>query len=187
MITKNYRKIIVLFIIVVLSITITSCLGFLEPDPDKPEITYGEFPFSLVYEVNGETISIEDTLVIRYKGVGANEGVGKYNKWERYLKSQSTEGYIHPNVILFNGLLENGDSATIYLELGSCEYYMGLQEDMLYYYDLDITPGDIVIFTHEYNGSLSEEKLYNEYGIKIIRKELSPPIKVSNSLSEVNK
>lgn len=173
---KNILRIIVVLLIVVVLTIITICCGiFLGPDPEKPGITYGEFPFTLMYEINGETITIEDTLVIRYKGVGSNEGIGKYNKWDRYLKSKMNEGYVRNNVVLFHGLLENGNSATIYLELGSCEYYIGLQEDMQYYYYLDIKPGDIVIFTHEYNGSLSEEELYNDYGIKIIKKELSSP------------
>ncbi len=161
-------------------ISISSCGLFSSLDPDMPKITYGEFPFTLIYEIDGETITIEDTLVIRYRGIGANEGVGKYNKWDRYLKSNGVEGYIRQNVILFRGLLENGNSATIYLELGSCEYYMGLQEDMLYYYYLDIKPGDIVILTHEYNGPINEEDLNSNYGIKIIKVELSLPINAEN-------
>ena len=184
MIVKNPKKIlhtvIIFALIVVLTLTMNSCSLFLGPDPDKPEVTYGEFPFTLIYEIDGETITIEDTLVIRYKGVGANEGVGKYNEWDRYLKSQTDEGYIRHSVRLFDGLLENGNSATIFLELGSCEYYMGLQEDMIYYYYTDMKPGDIAILTHEYTGPLSEETLYNDYGIKIIKKELSPPVNIVN-------
>ena len=170
---KMSKSFMITVFLLVLTLTLSSCLG---PDPKKPEVTYGEFPFTLIYEINGETITVEDTLVIKYKGVGANEGVGKYNKWDRYLKSEMSGGYMRHNVRLFQGFLENGSSATIFLELGSCEYYMGLQEDRLYYYHTDMKPGDIAILSSEYNGPLSEETLYNDYGIKIIKKELSPPI-----------
>ncbi len=169
--------VICFLIIALFSIPILFYLSY--PDPPKPEIKYGEFPFELVYELDGETFIIEDTLIIEYKGVGANEGVGKYNEWNRYLKSQQVENYIRHNVILFDGLLQNGNSALIYLELGSCEYYMGLEEDRIYYYYSDTKPGDIAILTHEYNGSISTEELYNNYNInlKIIKLELSSPIK----------
>ena len=158
------------------AVAIVFATGMMEEDPPKPQITYGEFPFTLVYEMNGETIMVEDSLVIEYKGVGWNEAVGKHNKWERYLKSQQDKGYIKQNVILFHGFLENGNSATIYFELGSCEYYMGLKEDRSYYYYSNIKPGDIVILTHEYNGSVNAEDLYEKYKIKLVKKEISSPI-----------
>ena len=56
----------------------------LAPNPPAPEVTYGEFPFSLVYEIDGERVEIKDTLVIEHKGVDYNEGMGKYNKWKTY-------------------------------------------------------------------------------------------------------
>ena len=117
-------------------------LRFLEP-PDKPEVTYGEFPFTLIYEIDGETIIIEDTLVIRYKGVGSNKGIGKYNEWDRYLKSKMDKGYVVQSVRLFNGVLENG-----------------------------------------YSGPLSQKTLYNDYGIKIIKKELSSPTNIANDFTK---
>lgn len=57
------------------------------PNPTKPEITHGEFPFHLVYEINGETKVIEDTLICEYDGIGMNEGNGKYRKWKESLAS----------------------------------------------------------------------------------------------------
>ncbi len=33
------------------------------PNPPKPEITHGEFPFELVYEIDGEIITVKDTYV----------------------------------------------------------------------------------------------------------------------------
>lgn len=36
--------------------------------PSKPEVTYGEFPFELVYEYNGEQFTINETIVCEYEG-----------------------------------------------------------------------------------------------------------------------
>ena len=150
--------------------------GYLSPDPPQPQVEYAEFPFELVYEIEGEERTVKDTLVIEHKGVKWNEAQGKHNKWNRYLKSQRVKGYIRHNVILFNGLLENGDSAIIYLELGSCEYYMGLEDDMKYYYYSDIKPGDLVINSRTYTGPINEEELFEKFNIKIIKKTISDPI-----------
>lgn len=63
-------------------------LGMLiSPNPPRPEITYGEFPFSLEYEINGHRKVIEDTLIGEYDGIGMNEGIGKYRKWKWRLAS----------------------------------------------------------------------------------------------------
>jgi len=57
------------------------------PNPPKPGITYSEFPFRLVYEINGERKVIEDTLICEYDGIGMDEGRGKYRKWKEHLAS----------------------------------------------------------------------------------------------------
>ncbi|MGC3014791.1 hypothetical protein ACPTH2_17305, partial [Enterococcus faecium] len=36
--------------------------------PPLPEITYGEFPFSLEYEIDEERILIEDTVIAEFIG-----------------------------------------------------------------------------------------------------------------------
>ena len=41
------------------------------PAPPTPEVTYGEFPFRLEYEIDGVRFIIEDTLVTRYTRSGA--------------------------------------------------------------------------------------------------------------------
>jgi len=91
-----------------------------EKSPEKPVIRYGEFPFRLVYEINGRRELIEDTLIIKYKGVGIDEGRGKFRKWESRLAS-GNEG-----ITLFkNELIE------IYYPYSSADYYMGDLEEYL--------------------------------------------------------
>ena len=50
-----------------------------------PEIRYGEFPFRLEYEINGERFVIEDTVICEFDGIGWNEAQGKFRKWKDYL------------------------------------------------------------------------------------------------------
>ena len=53
----------------------------------RPEITYGEFPFTLTYELDGEIKTIEDTIICEFDGFEAIGESGKYRKWKTYLKS----------------------------------------------------------------------------------------------------
>lgn len=43
--------------------------------PPQPVITYAEFPFELVYEINGERIEIKDSLIVEWDGVDRDEVV----------------------------------------------------------------------------------------------------------------
>ena len=61
--------------------------NLLSSNPPKPEITYAEFPFEIVYELEGETVTVNDVYVCEYDGIGMNEGVGKYREWKGYIKS----------------------------------------------------------------------------------------------------
>ena len=152
--------------------------GYLSPAPPAPETNYGEFPFKLVYEIDSEITTVEDTLVIEYKGVGWNEGLGKYNKWSVYWmnkKDSNEELADHTEITLFDGIYE-GSSTSVSLELGSCEYYMGLEETQSYYEHFGIQSGDIVMKCPNYTGPISDEELYEKFGIKIIEKSVSKPI-----------
>ena len=47
----------------------------------KPEITYGEFPFEIVLEIDGQTKMFNNVYICEYDGIGSNEGIGKYRVW----------------------------------------------------------------------------------------------------------
>lgn len=148
-------------------------------EPPKPAVTYGEFPFELVYEIDGERIAVKDTLVIEYDGVGGGGSIGKYNKWAPFCESQRGTGkYLkdYDKLILFSGSIKGSEPVTIKFDLGSCAYYMGVEETQTYYEHLGIQPGDIVISSRAYTGPISDEELYENYNIKIIKKTISPPI-----------
>jgi hypothetical protein len=141
----------------------------LEPNPSRPEITYGEFPFRLEYEINGQRKVVKDTLICEYDGIGADEGRGKYRKWKQRLAS-GNERII---------LLKVDDTKKIEFVPGSAEYYMG---------DSDIGKNDssfpnaIIItqdgrFTTE--SGIRADQLLKEYNIKLVGWDASQPIKNS--------
>ncbi len=138
---------------------------WLSPDPPKPQVTSGEFPFELVYSLDGETITINDIIVCEYDGIGMNEGVGKYIKWKSYLKSNNKE-----NLVLF----EDGNKKII-CGIGSPDYYMGNTENS----DIDTVIPNLVIY-EDYgeitsSHALSQEEM-EEYKIKLLSWEFSKPI-----------
>ena len=156
-----------------------------EEDPPQPVVSYAEFPFELVYEINGERIEIKDTLVIEYKGTDWNEGIGKYIEWDAYCKSQigtdrDYRSYMFSELRMFDGYSAfYKDDVEILFALGSCEYYMGIGEVApadFYYRSYDLEAGDFLLFSSSYTGPINDEELYKSCGIKIIKKSISPPI-----------
>ena len=124
MINNNYNsivKIVLLLEVIVLLSLFCGCLKRI----DKPVNKYGEFPFKLVYEINGERIEIDDTLVIEYLGQDWNEGSGTYNVWNTYHKN-GTKDKNCTRIELYSSDEEDGVTVTCFL--GSCEYYMGIKE-----------------------------------------------------------
>lgn len=105
----------VVFSFVALPWTLIYVGGWFSPNPPQPEITYGEFPFKLVYEMKDETIVVEDTYICEYDGIGWNEGSGKQRKWKGYVKSTGDEGV----------LIAQDENCKIYCYIGSAQYYMG--------------------------------------------------------------
>ena len=75
------RLIKVLGVLVMFSF-LASCFA-----PPLPVIRYGEFPFTLVYELNGEERVVEDTLICEYDRWDWSAGSGSYVRWKSRLDS----------------------------------------------------------------------------------------------------
>jgi len=178
------RKFFIIIILIIFAIQILPwALIFVgmvcEPNPPAPEIKYGEFPLKIEYSVNGEQFVVEDTIICEYDGIGMNEGIGKYRKWNIRLASGA-----HDIILLkMKGVKEEGytseeiDNAvtTLYFDYGTAEDYMGEDKGSPGYYEVSyvIKVGGIVTQF----SSLSKKELYEKYGIKIISLEIAPPIK----------
>lgn len=138
----------------------------LESNPPRPEVTYGEFPFRLEYEINGQRKVVQDTLICEYDGIGADEGRGKYRKWKQRLAS-GNERII---------LLKVSESKEIEFIPGSAEYYLGDSDSGK---NDSSFPNAVIIsrdgrFTTE-SGILADQ-LLKEYNIKLISWDASQPI-----------
>lgn len=143
---------------------------YVSPNPPKPEITYAEFPFEVVYEIDGEIVTVNDIYVCEYDGIGMNEGVGKYRKWKGYIKSSGKEELI---------LLEDGD-LKLACSVGYPEYYMG---DPSKLNPEEYTPYMYYIKSNSFGGISSGvmdiEPILEQYRLKLISWKLSKPIQNS--------
>jgi hypothetical protein len=150
--------------------------GQLEPNPPRPEITYGEFPFRLEYEINGQRKVIHDVLICEFDGFGWNEGTGKYRRWEKRLVSGEQD-------IL---LLKVDDSKKILFSPGSAQYYMNdLDRKKKFHSDKvakenDSSFPDAFYEIHSkgstLTGFVSADELLKEYHIKLLSFEPSQPV-----------
>ena len=168
------------FIETVPTTLVTACIAIADTPP-KPKQSYGEFPFSLTYEINGELKDIKDTLVIEYLGLVYNKSVegiySKENKWHAYMKTSKEYyelSYIGETLCLYDGVIEDVGHVRIHYDIGRIEYYMGLKKADAY----SRKPGSIVAYSYAEgkNTIITEEELYNIYNIRIIEKSISPPI-----------
>lgn len=171
MLMKKTIKTALLIIGIISCIILTSCI----PELPEPEVTYGRFPFKLVYEVDGERITVEDTYIIEYKGWDWSFDEGTYYLWDtsvtRKLPRESVSQYFDRVLII------KKSTPQIEFMIGSARYYFGLEENVGSVYNLeDLEPGDFRISSREYTGYISEEEIYEKYGIKIIEKYVSPPL-----------
>ena len=139
------------------------------PNPEKPEITYGEFPFQLVYELDGEVQVIEDTVICNFKGFELRGTSGKYRKWESRLKSGNER----------ITLLKADQNTELYFNYGSPEFYMNDPIAAGYEFryreyipciklENGVKRGDTIMKT---------EEAWEKYKLKIIHWEYTPPIK----------
>ncbi len=150
-----------------------------QPNPPSPEITYGEFPFYLEYQINEDVYIIEDILVCEFDGFENLGTGGKIRKWKEYVKSTG-KGMISLQD------LSNADDFTDWgtqvLELcfdpGCAEYYMNDPDSFLNRvpeYDWI----DYLYLTPEgekgYSGFKTDEAI-ERYNIRIIKWEYSKPI-----------
>lgn len=166
-------------IVIVLIIAAVICLTILIPpilfdlilpNPPEPQIQYGEFPFEIVLEIDGEAKTFNDIYICEYDGIGSNEGVGKYRTWKGYIKGTG-KGTI---------LIKEVDNKHIYCSVGAADIYMGDCEP--YYEGGEIPVNEPVIYSkeHDKNGGTTShtfnETDMEEHGIKIISYNFSPPI-----------
>ena len=137
----------VIGILIIASPWIILAVGlWLSPAPPKPEITYGEFDFKLVYEIDGEIQTIEDTIICEFDGFNIDEASGKTRRWkEEFKNEQGNELYAfrveqidNPEFNEYkNGrkpdynqiVLKNIDHYKVLLSVADAEYFLDEPDD----------------------------------------------------------
>jgi hypothetical protein len=182
--TKNKRwftKASVLLITLVITVVIypTPTIAF------PPSVEYGEFPFRIVYETNGETHEIEDTIVVRYGGIGSRGRI-----WSSSLESgKSGTRENSSRIDIFNdtdvpSAFTSGrmnEKIDIWISLGSPAYYMGdrkgynVKSEIMYSETYKMSPTGTG--TNTISRAITKNQLSEHFGIEIIIWSFSEPIK----------
>ena len=151
--------------------------------PPLPEITYGEFPFKIEYEVDGEQHVIEDMLIAEF----SRSVEGNYNTRARRTWNTSLASIEESRIPINMFVLKETDNLTIRFQPGLAEYYMG-DIGGGGEYEIDSNSGTFfprfVIRTVDRNGRINVEhippedshEVLLEHGIKLISWEVSDPI-----------
>ena len=179
--TITVLSIIGILVIVIIALlylfVLSGAFSILMPKPPAPQITYGEFPFSITYEVDGEIKIYEDTLVCEFDGFKHYGTGGVRREWKSHLKSGNV------NVCL----LKTSDAELTYeisTDAGLPEYYMGD-----FQYGQDRYDYENVMHDERYLGyrelkndevinsySIEKEKVFEKFKLRIIERKYSQPI-----------
>ncbi len=172
---------------IIVILLITGLFLLLRGEEQKPpQITMGEFPFVVEYEMNGETFVIEDAVVCEFAGYDISSlYFNKPRSWRKSLKSKNSDKCVvlteenKPSAIKEG---RHNEWAELRLFYGASEYYMGdpNAKSMVYKY-----PQFIYYETYTENGEnrykwgtkLTEEDLKKYFGITVKRFGFSKPIK----------
>lgn len=161
-------------------------LGMWLSDVPEPEIKYAEFPFTLIYEIDGETIELHDSIVCEFDGFRV--AGGKYRKWKIYLKSKPDQvdeesSSLKITLLDLSGSNDQDQFGNTLLELyfygGKAEYYMGDNlrglsgegkvEDIVEY--MAVEPDGSL-----WSGTFSADEAMEKYKIRLLRWEVAKPI-----------
>ena len=170
--------IILAFIVFILPWLMIAIGFWFWPSIPMPEIRNAEFPFRVEYYLDGELMVVEDTLIVEHGGTGVNAGIGRYHRWNSRLASDPTRGSLV--------LLKLSDNHELYITTGNPAFLMGDTTRSIQAQEHG--GGRVISFTVTYpivsgqerrstsSRVLSEEELYDTYGIKLISFELAKPI-----------
>ena len=140
----------------------------------KPQITEKEFAFSITYELDGETVTINDVFTARYD---RNDGYTN-TKSRVYVGKIGDMGEDE-----LDYLLREDDTGSLFLYTNlRADYLMG---DAAYTYNDDELEPRATFFSTE-NGTYDDEQTLLEQGLKIISWEYPQPIENTFVFSHIS-
>ena len=162
---------IIILILFLYVFVLTGAFAVFLLKPPEPQITYGEFPFTITYEVNNEIATYRDVVICEYEGIESWGTAGKRRKWRRKLKSGNEY------ITLLSS--ENSEvSFEIYVPIpGLPEYYMGDFKKSRVEYERIMKDNRYLGYKQDdIDHSITKEEAREKYGVKIINIECSLPI-----------
>ena len=140
------------------------------PGPGRPRITHGEFPFRLVYTVDGKKFIVEDVYIAEFAGFYWDPGRGVHRNWRGHIESTGERG-----VVVFVD-----ETRRVYFTVGTADYYMG---DFVFYDGSSFVPRLILVERVDIGSGLTSTSGLGTqceiFNIKLIEWELSAPIENS--------
>ena len=91
-----------------------------------PTIQTGEFPFRVVYELEGERFVVEDTIICSFDGWQQHSN--NRRNWQTRLTSHPDRNVTFRSSRILEGEEMQGDRRrefSIYIDVGNCAYFMG--------------------------------------------------------------
>ena len=141
--------------------------------PPAPAITYGEFPFTIVYEANNEIITYTDVIICEYEGLIDWAAFVKKRSWSTRLKSGN-------EYIVLLQASTNETSFEIYTGIPVLpEYFMGdFQRSKEEYESMLNQEGRYLGYKQNgiFVGTITGDEAWEKYGVRIISIECAPPI-----------
>ena len=140
-------------------------------DPPRPSIVYGEFSFTLVYEINGDEKIIDDVLICEYDGIFTFGGItNKARSWKYSFKSGMKRITLYQD-----------ETNIVYYDLPTYpDTLMGDGISLTEWFSKDAWRLGVSDNDNSGRGySVSEEELFEKYGIRIKSWDIDPPIENS--------
>lgn len=176
-----------IWILVVILCILTSLFKFISPwillaigteftsEPPLPEIIYGEFPFSITYEINNEVKLINDSIICEFDGFENLGNGGIWHKWKSRLKSGNKY------LLLYREEKESLKLEILMVAPGLPEYYMGDFAFRTREEHEEIMSFPNIIYRECKNGTqtdsvITKKEAWEKYHINIINMECSSPI-----------
>ena len=158
-------------IILVAAIVLTAISAFISGIALKPTVTESEFPFSITYELDGETVTINDVYKVRYE---------ENKKYKSRIYIGEIGNLSEDNTIYTLKTEKNGR-----IELWTHFYPDYLMGDAWYdYFDEEAFEPRIYYYDAEENEFYDRETL-SEQGVKLISFEYPEPIENSMVFSHI--
>ena len=158
-------------IILVLAVVITTVSVIIAGISLKPVVTESEFPFSITYELDGETVTINDVYKVHYN----EDKAYKYREYIGEIQDKKEDNTYYILKTEENGRIELWTQFYADYLMGDPEYdYFDEEpfEPRIYYYD-------------EHETEFRDEETLAEHGVKLISFEYPEPIKNSLRFSHI--